>query len=100
MSELGHLTFNEGISQLLHGLIDDGLVDVSRLEYTLSERVERGLRPIARSSSQLDGKDGVTFTHSEVGTRTGVVEYESYKFGLPFVIVSVVDGRRDTEPSV
>ena len=50
-AKLGYLAFDEGVSQLLYGAIDDGLVGMARLKYSLSEGVERGLRTIARSSS-------------------------------------------------
>ena len=42
----------------------------------------------------------MSFTHGEVGARTGVVEYESYVFGLALVVVSVVDGCCDAKPSI
>ena len=100
MSELGHLAFNKRVSQLLYGTIDEGLVGVSHLEDPLSKRIEGGLRTVMRSSSQLDGEDGVTFSHGKVGSRTNIVDYESYEFGFPFVVVSVVDGCRDTEPPI
>ena len=100
VSELGHFAFDKGISESLYGVIDDGLVVVPRLEYALSKGVERGLRTVARSSSQFDSEDWVTFTHSEMGARTRIVEYKSYEFGLSLVVVGVVDGRRDAESSV
>ena len=100
MSKLGHFSFNERISQLLYGSVDDGLIGMSGLKYALPKGIEGGLCTLARLCTQFDGEDGVTFTHSEVGSRAYVVEYESYKFGLPFVIVGVADGCRDTEPPV
>ena len=98
--ELGYLAFDKGVPQLLYGLVNDELVGVSRFEYALSKGVEGGLRTVARLSAQLDGEYGVAFTHCEVSPRTGVVEYEPHKFSLSFIVVSVVNGCRDTEPSV
>ena len=100
VSELGYFAFNEGVSQLLYGSIDDELVGVSRFEYAWSKGIEGGLRTIARSSTQSDGEDRVTLSHSEVGTRAGVVQYEPYKFGLSFVVIGVANGRRDAKSPV
>ena len=60
--ELRNFAFDEGISQLLYGSVDDGLVSVSRFEYALSKGIKRGLRAVARSGTQFDSEDGVTFT--------------------------------------
>ena len=49
VSELQDLALDEGISQLLYGSIDDGLVGLPILEDTLAKGVERGLRTVARS---------------------------------------------------
>ena len=100
VSELQHLSFDEGVSQLLYGSIDDRLVWLSGLEDSLAERVERGLRTIARSCTQLDCEHRMSSTHSEECAWAGVVEYELHVFGLAFVIVGVVDGRGDTESSI
>ena len=100
MPELRYLAFDEGVSQLLYGSIDDELVRVSRFEYALPKGVEGGLRTIARSSAQFDGEDGVAFAHSEVGTRTGVIKYKPYKLGFSFIVVGIANGCRDAESSV
>ena len=42
----------------------------------------------------------MSFTHGEMGAWAGVVEYESHVFGLALVVVSVVNGRGDTKPSI
>ena len=91
--KLRYLSFDKGISQLLYGSVDNRLIGVPRFEYALSKGIEGGLHTVARSSAQFDGENGVTFTHSEVGARTDVVEYESHKFCLPLIVVGVVDGR-------
>ena len=100
MPELGHLAFDKGVSQLLYGTIDDGLIVVSRLEYTLSKGIERGLRTVTGSSSQSNSEDWVAFAHSEMSAWTRIVEYKPYKLGLPLVVIGIVDGRRDAESSV
>jgi hypothetical protein len=41
VSELQHLSFDEGVPQLLDGPIDDGLVRLPELKDLLSKRVER-----------------------------------------------------------
>ena len=40
------------------------------------------------------------FTHSEEGSRIGVVQYEPYVLGLAAVIVSIAYGRHDAEASI
>ena len=40
------------------------------------------------------------FPHSKVRAWAGIVEYEPYIFGLALVIVGVVNGRGDAEPSI
>ena len=35
-----------------------------------------------------------------MGSWAGVVEYEAYVFGLASIVIRVVDGRGDAEPSV
>ena len=42
----------------------------------------------------------MSFTHHEVGPRTCIVEYKPDVFGLPLVVVGVVDRRRDAEPPI
>ena len=42
----------------------------------------------------------MSFTHGEVGSGTSVIEYEPYIFGLAFIIIGVINGRRDAESSV
>ena len=51
VSELYHLSFDEGVSQLLYCLIDDGLVGLPGLEDVLTKGMERGLHTITRSCS-------------------------------------------------
>ena len=100
VSELQHLTFDKRVTQLLYGSVNDGLVWLSELEDSLAKGTEGGLRPITRPCAQLDCEYRVSFTHGKVCAWAGVVEYESYVFGLAFVIVSVVDGHGDAESSV
>ena len=38
--------------------------------------------------------------HGEMGTRTGVVQYEAYILGLASIIVGIVYRRGDAEPAV
>ena len=42
----------------------------------------------------------MSFTHSEVSSRAGVVEYEPHVFGLALIVIGVVDGHCKAEPSV
>ena len=100
VSELQHLAFDKGVPQLLYGSIDDELVRLSKLEDTLSKGIKRGLRTIVRPCTQFDREYWVSFTHGEVGARAGVVEYESYVLGFALVVVSVVNGHRDTKSPV
>ena len=62
--------------------------------------MKRGLHAITGSCTQLDREHWVTFAHGEVGSGTRVVEDESHVFGFALVVISIVDGRRDTEPPV
>ena len=48
--ELQHFAFDEGISKLLYGAVDDGLIGLSGFEDALPERIEGRLRTVARSS--------------------------------------------------
>jgi hypothetical protein len=100
MSELPHLTFNEGISHLLYRSIDDGLIRVSGLEHSLTKGVEGRLRTVARSCTKLDCEHRVTFPHGEVSVWAGVVEYEPYVLGLALVVVGIVNGCGDAKPPV
>ena len=99
-AELLYFSFDEGIAKLLHGAIDDELVRLSRLEDPLAKRVEGGLGTVARSCPEFDCKYGMSFTHSEVGARADVIEYEVYIFSLALVVIRVGDGRRDAKSSV
>ena len=99
-SKLKDFAFDEGIPQLLHGSVDDGLIGLARLKDALPKGVERGVCAIARPCPQFDCKDWVSFTHGEVGVWAGVVEYELYVFGFALVVVGVVNGCRDTESPV
>ena len=49
VSKLQHLSFNERVSQLLYGPVDDELVWLSELEDTLLKGVKGGLSAVARS---------------------------------------------------
>ena len=86
VSELLHLAFDEGVSQLLHGSVDDGLVRLPEFEDALSKGVKGGLCTVAGSCAQFNREYRVTFTHGEMGTRAGIVEYESHVFGFALVI--------------
>ena len=46
--ELQHLSFDKGVSQLLYGLVDDGLVQLSIFENMLAKGVKGGLRTVTR----------------------------------------------------
>ena len=100
VSELLYLSFDEGVPQLSYGAVDYELVGLAELEETLPKRIEGGLHPVAGLCAQLDCEHRVSFTHGEVGTRASVVEYEPHVFGLAFIVVSVINGRCDTESSV
>ena len=99
-SKLKDFAFNEGIPQLLHGSVDDGLIGLARLKDALPKGIERGVCAVARPCPQFDCEDWVSFTHGEVGAWAGVIEYEPYVFGFTLVVVGVVNGRRDTESPV
>ena len=49
---------------------------------------------------QFNREYWVSFTHGEVGTRAGVVEYESHVFGFASIVIGIVDWCRDAEPSI
>ena len=98
--ELQHLSFDEGVPQLLYGSVDDELVRLSELEDALSKGMKGGLRTLTRSCAQFNHEYWVSFTHGEVGARAGVVEYKAYVFGLALVVVSVINGRRDAKSSI
>ena len=99
-SEVLYFAFNEGVTQLLYGAIDDELVRLPRLEDPLAKRIEGGLGAVTRSCAEFDREYGVSFTHGKVGAGTDVVEYEVYVFGLALVVIRIVDGRGDAESSI
>ena len=99
-AELLYLSFDKRVAKLLHGAIDDELVGLPRLEDPLAKRIEGGLGAVARSCTKFDREYGVSFTHSEMGTRADVVEYEVYVFSLALVVVRIRDGCGDAESSI
>ena len=99
-SKLKHFTFDEGVSRLLYGSVDDGLIGLSGLEDTLSKGVEGGMHTVAGSCSQLDREHRVSLSHGKVSTWTSVVEDKPYIFGPALVVVGVVDGRHNAESPV
>ena len=99
-SKLLYFSFDEGVTQLLYGAINDGLIGLSRFEDPLAKRIEGGLGPVAGSCAKFDREHGVSFAHGEVGARADIVEYEMYVFGLALVVVCVVDGRGNAKSPV
>ena len=99
-SKLLYFSFDEGVAQLLYGVVDDALIGLSRFKDLLAKRIEGGLGAIARSCAKFDCEHRVSLTHGKVGVRADVVEYEVYVFGLASVVVRVVDGRSDAQSSV
>jgi hypothetical protein len=99
-TELLYFSLDERVAKLLYGTIDDELVGLSRLKDPLAKRVEGSLGAVARSCMQFDCEYGMSFTHSEMGTRANVVEHEVYVFSLALVVIRIKDGRDDAESSI
>ena len=99
-SKLKNFSLDKRIPQLLDGSVDDRLVRLPGFEDTLSKGIERRMHTIARSCPQFDCEHRVSFAHGEVGAWADVVEYKSHVFGFPFIVVGVVDGRRDAKSPV
>ena len=89
LSELKDFSFDERVSQSSDCVVNELLIRLSVFEDTLLEGVERGLSAVLRSSSQLDGEDGMSLSHSEEGPGTRVVQYELHVLGLAAVVISV-----------
>ena len=99
-AKLLHFSFDEGVTELLDGAVDDGLIRLARLEDPLAKRIEGGLGTIAGSCAKFDREYWVSAAHGKMSARADVVEYEVHVFGLALVIVRIVDGCRDAEPSI
>ena len=100
VSKLQYFSFDEGVSQLLHGSVDDVLVGLSEFENALAKGIKGELRTIAGSCAQFNREHRVSSAHGEVGPWASVVEYKSHVFGLAFIVVGVIDGRCDAKPSI
>ena len=84
----------------MYGLVNEVLIQLSLLEKALAKWVEWGLGTIAGSSSQFDGEDGMSSSHSKEGPRARVVEYEAHILGLALVVVRISYGHHDAESSI
>ena len=100
VTKLLNLSFDEGVTELLDGAVDDRLIGLPRLEDPLAKWIERGLCSIARSCPKSDRKDRVSAAHGEMSARAGVIEYKMYVFGLALVVIRVVNGSGDAEPPI
>ena len=100
LSELEDFSFNEWIPQSSDCVVDELLIWLAVFEDALSEGMERGLSAISRSSSQFDGKNGMSPSHSEEGPGAHIVQYELHVLGFAMVVVGVMYGRWNTELSI
>ena len=93
LSELKDFSFDEWVSQSSNCVVNELLVWLSMLEDVLSKRMERGLSAISRSSSQFDGKDGMSLSHGEESPGACVVQYELHVLGFTLIVISITYGR-------
>ena len=100
LSELKDFSFNERVPQSSYCSVDELLVWLSVLKNALTKRVKWRLSAISRLSSQFDGKDGMSLSHSEEGSGTRVVQYKLHVLGLAAIVIGIAYGCRNAELSV